>query len=679
MKQTRRLGLVIALVVMTILVGACSMRWITEREPQVRPAPVATRTPSNKTPLPPAPIPTPLTLTTEEQLLLTTEEQMALLVAPERDLRELAMRLLPAVGEIPLVVNTTTPQYEVGDRIEFWAHDLDAGEDFTVTAELIHKTDVAYAWVEVDQPFDEEQLVETVDLFSTQSYPAVRAVFGSEWNPGVDNDPRLHILHATGLGSFIAGYYSSSDEYSRLAQPSSNEKEMFYVDLDWVNSLSSSDYKEYDTVLAHEFQHMIHWNKDMNEETWIGEGLSEYAQDVAGFGPTNTFSRDFLRVPDTQLTSWGSDTQGSDAHYGAAYLFMVYFAQRFGTEMISALVAHPANDTDGISDILAWSGSDQTFDDVYTDWVVANYAADPDALGLDGIYGYRDFDQDHPELAATIDEFPTDVEDGNVYNYGTDYLLVQNEGLLLSAGKKDLVFNFQGESTTQLAPLPNASEAYSSWWSNRGDTSDTRLTRRFDLSSVPSGTPVEMAATMWWDIEEGYDYLYVVVSTDGEKWTILEGDSTEASDGVSSFGPGYTGVSAGFSSEHFDLSDFAGAEVYVRFEYVTDDAINGRGLFLNDVSIPAINYVSDFASGDGWESEGWIYTDNRLPQDWIVQVMIFEDETLVGVEQVAVDDRGHATVPITGIGDGRTAVIAISGAAPVILETAPYEYWIDEP
>lgn len=144
----------------------------------------------------------------------------------------------------------------------------------------------------------------------------------------------------------------------------------------------------------------------------------------------------------------------------------------------------------------------------------------------------------------------------DVYNYGTDYILLQNEGLILSAGKKDLVFNFQGESTTQLAPLPNASEAYSSWWSNRDDTSDTRLTRRFDLSGVTPGTPVEMSATMWWDIEEGYDFLYVVASTDGEKWTVLEGDSTEASDGVSSFGPGYTGVSNG-CAEHFNLSVLA--------------------------------------------------------------------------------------------------------------------------
>jgi hypothetical protein len=204
-----------------------------------------------------------------------------------------------------------------------------------------------------------------------------------------------------------------------------------------------------------------------------------------------------------------------------------------------------------------------------------------------------------------------------------------------------------------------------------------RLTRRFDLTGAAPGTPVEMMATMWWDIEEGYDYLYVVASRDGERWTVLEGTSTAANDATNAFGPGYTGRSDTFSVERFDLSTFAGEEVYVRFEYVTDDAINGRGLFLSDVAIPAINYRSDFAAGDGWESEGWIFTDNRLRQDWIVQVLTFEREELVDVQRVAVDEQGRASVPIAGLGDGRTAVVAISGAAPVILETAAYEYSID--
>jgi hypothetical protein len=185
---------------------------------------------------------------------------------------------------------------------------------------------------------------------------------------------------------------------------------------------------------------------------------------------------------------------------------------------------------------------------------------------------------------------------------------------------------------------------------------------------------------MWWELEEGYDFAYAVASVDGETWTILEGDSSTPSDGGSSFGPGYTGISNGWQTEHFDLTPFAGAEVYVRFEYVTDDAINGRGLFLNEVAIPAIGYTSDFSQGaDGWESEGWIFTNNQLRQDWILQLLTLEDDNLVSVEAIEVDEQGRASMQVAGLGGGRTAVIAISGAAPITIGSASYTYWIDRP
>jgi hypothetical protein len=672
MKQTRNLGLATGIVWVTLLLGACTMRWSLQSDP-VRPVATPTRylgaDPGGGGLLQPVPIATPRILSTDELVKLSTAEQMAVVVAPTRDVRELAMRFRPDVGEIPLVVNQRAPNYHVGDRLEFWAHNMSNGTNFTVTAELLHKTDVAYVWVEVDQRADVDRMVEAVDRFSTQSYPSLRAFFGSEWKPGVDNDPRLHILHATGLGSGIAGYYSSSDEYSRLAQPQSNEKEMFYIDLDWANGLFGVSAQSYDTVLAHEFQHMVHWYTDRNEETWVNEGLSEFAQDVAGFGPTITFSRDFIRVPDTQLNSWGIGSAGNNAHYGAAYLFMTYFAQRFGPELTRALVAHPANGILGFDDVLAATESGLTFNDLFADWVVANYVDDPDALGREGLYGYRSFTQEQPPLDASYNEYPTVLRQSTVANYGTDYLLLEGEG--------DLIFHFHGDTMTQLADLQSTTQRYF-WWSSRGDNSDVRLTRRFDLSDLPPETPVEMMVGLWWEIEQGYDFAYVTASRDGEIWTILPGTSTAESDSSNSLGPGYTGSSEGWRTERFDLSAFAGEEVIVRFEYVTDDALNRRGLFVKDVAIPAIDYAGDFEQGaDGWESEGWLFTDNQLRQDWIIQLLTLENGTLAAVERVEVNAQGRVSLQVPDLGSGRSAVIAISGAAPVMMEAAPYEYWID--
>ena len=118
-------------------------------------------------------------------------------------------------------------------------------------------TDIAYAWVETGHNFERGKLIQSIDNFSQDIYPKAVDFFGQEAKPGVDGDPRLHILHTAGTGSGVAGYYSSSDQYSNIANQYSNEKEMFYISLNWLNSLS--DYKRYEGVLAHELQHMIHW------------------------------------------------------------------------------------------------------------------------------------------------------------------------------------------------------------------------------------------------------------------------------------------------------------------------------------------------------------------------------------------------------------------------------------
>ena len=108
------------------------------------------------------------------------------------------------------------------------------------------------------------------------------------------------MLLAEQMGRTVAGYYSSADEYSRLANPYSNEREMFYVVLDG-SMVPGSDW--YEGVLAHEFQHMIHWADDRNEETWVNEGCSELSAYLNGYDPGG-FDGAFLTDPDVQLTTW---------------------------------------------------------------------------------------------------------------------------------------------------------------------------------------------------------------------------------------------------------------------------------------------------------------------------------------------------------------------------------------
>jgi len=675
-----------------LLLAGCTLQWVEEPTltlPQAMPStPSSTMIPSVDNFVTPMPDPvsnTPISNSvTDNQLWnLSTEEQLTLVIVPTRDLRDLALRLNPDVNEIPQVVNASAPNYAIGDRIEFWAHDLRENSNFQISAELIYKTDVVYAWAEVDQTYDRDKISASLDRFSRRSYPAETALFGTEWNPGIDNDPRMHILHVTRVGSGVAGYYSSADQYSKLANAFSNQKEMFYINLDWLNG--SKNYEYYETVLAHELQHMIHWHSDRNEETWVNEGLSEFAQEVADYEPDTIFSQSFADKPDTQLNSWGLTPGQNGEHYGSSYLFIAYFAQQFGTDAIQMLVAHPSNGIEGFRAVLKTVGYPYDFERFFGDWLIANYVDEPNALSSEGTYGYEKLTQDRPLLDATYNSYPQQVK-SNVNNYAADYILLQTDPAL---NQSSLTVEFNGEATTRLIDTSPYSGRYA-WWSSRGDDSNTRLTRLFDLRDVDA--PVEMDVAMFWAIEQNYDYGYALASLDGQKWDILAGQRTTADNpSGNSFGLGYTGRStqnrgnseeyaSEWVTERFDLSPYAGKQVWIRFEYVTDDAVSDSGWLIDDIRIPQLGYEANFEQGmDSWESEGWLLTDNLLTQRWLLQVLkLDEEERLQAVERVPVNDQGEVVFQIQDMLPEWTAVLTVSALAPVTTEMARYEMRISQ-
>ena len=601
---------------------------------------------------------------------LSTEEQLHAVIVPTSDLNDLALRLRPEVDSLP-TPPTDAVTYEIGDEIGFWVHDTQINSTSRITAELIYRSDVLYAWVETGTTFEREKIIASMDRFTDEIYPASVEFFGQESKPGIDGDHRLHILHSVGTGGGVAGYFNSSDQYSKIANP-------YSISLNWLNTLSN--YERYESVLAHELQHMIHWNNDRNEESWVNEGLSEFSKEVTGFGPVTSFLGAYNNAPDTQLNTWNESGASNTEHYGGSYLFITYFAQRYGSELTKALVADPANGTDGFTRVLHAAGFDEDFDLLFGDWVIANYVDDPFALGLDGVYGYELFDNSAPKLAATVDDYPVEIQEAEINNYGVDYILLRGRG--------DVTVNFEGQRKTQLAKTTAASGTHA-WWGNRGDEMDAQLTRQFDLTALDPGSSVELSAQMWWDIEEGYDYGYAMVSRDGVKWQLLTGTHTTLENpSGASFGAAYNAKSgkgaesklldAEWVTERFDLSDYAGEMVWVRFEYVTDGAVNMPGWFIDDIAIPAIGYASDFESGtDGWQSEGWLLTDNQLPQHWLVQLFTLQDNVLSEVIQVPVDADGLASITIPELGRGKTAVLTISGTTPVTTEPAHYRYWIE--
>jgi immune inhibitor A len=597
-----------------------------------------------------------------------TEAVLARAEMPPRDMRQLTLQLKPGVTQIPIVVNSTPPVYKVGDTARFQVSNNDTQEHQDITAELRYITDHVYMWVEEGVDLDQADLEASAKRFEKQTYPTNREFFGSEWTPGVDDDVHLSILHARGLGESTAGYYSSADEYSRLVNPYSNEREMFYISADGGSAAPNSSF--YDGTLAHEFQHMIHWANDRNEDSWVNEGMSELAGFLNGFDPGGADIA-FSEQPDTQLTTWSDPSMGNLAHYGASYLFMMYFLDRFGEDLTKAVVASPKNGIAGFNEALANAGRPERFNDIFADWVIANYLDRPEADPR-GRFGYSKIDPAPPTVVETYRRYPASAQ-SDVSQYATDYIKLEGNG--------PVTITFQGQPLVSLVDTqPKGTYA---WWSNRGDDSDSTLTRAFDLRDASTAT---LHFSTWYDIEDGWDYAYVEASADGGKtWKVLPGQYTTDKNPVgNAFGVGWTGISGGgeqpkWVAEQVDLTPFAGKEVLLRFQYVTDDAVNNAGFMLDDISIPELGYQDDGERGPaGWEAAGWVLTDNTLSEDWLVQ-LIEVGKRDVRIERMEVGADGKGQLNLDNLGNLNEAVLAISALAPVTTEKATYNYTIAAP
>src|SRR5687768_6051258 len=214
----------------------------------------------------PAPIPT---LERPEVGSISTEtlETLEQTLVPENDPNELACRL-QAVCNVPDTV--PAKQYQVGDRETFWVSNTDTAEhrqgDFT----LLYSTPHSYFWAEEGTDVNEGDMKALMDTFEEKIYPTDREFFGSEANPGVDNDPHVYVLYANDIGSNVAGYYNSSDTFNPSVKEFSNAHDTYVLGSDQDLGVAYTY-----ATLAHEFVHMIQNAYDRNEVSWINEGFAE--------------------------------------------------------------------------------------------------------------------------------------------------------------------------------------------------------------------------------------------------------------------------------------------------------------------------------------------------------------------------------------------------------------------
>ncbi len=660
------IGIITALLTAFLVMGGCADEIAPQEVPTRESRAAVSRTPqatATSAPIPTASPPKPALEATPEPVrsspmtIPTPEGTSPGLLArivvdqdelPDRDLAELAVRLRGV--EVADPPSERVPAMSEGEQQNFWITNLDDGTARPITATLQVVSENAYWFVDDTLTVERSDLAKAARIYEEQVRPAIVSTFGDIASPGLDGDPRLVIIHTALDGA--AGYFGSKDSFSTEVHPHSNEREIIYLDFRAVEHGIDTHL----AIVAHELQHAVHFDKDVGEESWVNEGLSEVATELAGYKVQSP--RAYMRRPHTQLNYWPDSPRSTIPHYGASALFFAYVAQRVGgTANLTELVTEPLDGIAGVESFLNDYGL--SWLQVFSDWVVANYLdADDDR------YGYADRNVGVGPVRTLI---ANEEHHDRLPQYSARYYRLDNDS---TSG----IISFKGN--TEISQVDTDCEQdLTCWWGGRGDGIDTKLTREFDLTGLDRAT---LEFQVWHEIEEGWDYGYAEVSDDaGETWHILEGaHTTTHNPSGNAYGPGYTGSSRDWKQESIDLTQFTGGPVLVRFEYVTDDAVYLDGLLIDGITIPEL----DLGDADSdWHAEGFSKVGPKLAQEFIVQVVRIEPDGEHSVFQMHLDDQNSGQVDLRGLSDDVEIAVIVSPITPGTRHESGYVLEFKEP
>lgn len=636
--------------------------------------PAAAQEPS-PTPTWPPPMPTiaPFSRTEATAAERAAAEALAHASPPERDDVALAMAYAGLVEAPSLTAPPVTGPLPVGTRQRLVISNLDTNTETEIEAILLAVSEHGYFWFDAGpgslQP-GQAALDEATAAFDAIYETSVQ-LFGSENNPGIDGDPRIHIVHAsplvlcdvtltTAANCGIAGYYSASNTLPAAVRERSNEREMFIMNAQQFGT------GFYLNVLGHEFRHMIEDHYDRGDIDWEVEGSAVLAEELLGLGNSGQQRGNlFLRNPDQQLNSWTDDN--TLPFYGQGYLLNRAIYDRLGPDLYRQFATSPEPGLAAVDQIAAANGLAISGESVWLDWLATlTLHNDPNAAD---VYHFPGLTLDTVAMTA-VSSLPF-VFDTTVSQYAADYYSLPVSG--------KITVQFTGEAVTPLLDtLPVSGERM--WYAQRANYSNPRLTRTVDLREVPSAT-LQYAAYV--DIEQGYDFAYVSVSTDsGRTWQGLASPHMQGADpaddpaGSALTERFYTGRQRNWVKERVDLTPFAGRQIQIRFEYVTDLILTYGGFALDNIAIPEIGFYDDVETvDDGWQAEGFTPVTAVLPQTWRLQLIRYVDGVPV-VEALALDEGQRLTFTVTGNG-GKRPILIVAAIAPMTLEPARYRLVIE--
>lgn len=588
-----------------------------------------------------------------------TLDALAKLEVPAFDYADMVSRM--SGKDTSYAPPTEPPHYEIGDRETFM---LIMGEDIayeSVDMELRGLTDRVLIWVLEDANYPRWRAQQMAQRLETNVLDPVQALVRFAEPPGVDGDPRLYVALSMDPESQYFGYFLETSARPKNLYPNSNQHEMLVVNL-----AADDDFDFFDDILidvvAHEYMHILQSLIDHGEELWLNEAIATYVGYVASkpflsSSALQSFGNSFLEAPDTGLTQWRA-LEDMTNKYGAGGLFIAYLVERFGDGIVARLLADQANGWRSITKVLR-EDHGAAADEIFADWVLANYFLD-----YRRGYGYKAIEADltAPQPTASYNSFPA-THESRLPQYSTDYIAVD------ARGADKLRLNLWQEADARLVneATPEGDHFY---YAVTSDDANSTLTRAFDLSEVKSAW-VEFR--VWYDLEEDYEYGYVTVSEDGgESWRALRGIYMRSSDLYDDYYPaGYSRSTANWLPERIGLSQYAPGQILLRFEVNSSYATKHGGMAIDDLRIDTIDFRDSFEThDDSWIADGWIRSDNRLPNNTWLQVV---QDTRDGLQVSRALMRGTGDLTVELLPGVSQALVAVSPVVPYTSLKTEYE------
>lgn len=524
--------------------------------------------------------------------------------------------------------------YEVGDI--WWWYSLDNYYGYyywtqfelramDADSEVWVQTNLSYGWDifggEFYDPRDDPVVSDAnvtylLGEFSGNIVPTDSAIFGApdfhdgEYSPypGEYNGSARNVILVSNVKDtayyyesypyYVAGFYSSAFEYYF-------DRNIITIDShDWLNRVGYDAARAnlYESIIAHEFQHLIHDDYNPDDPYWMNEGCSLIAEPLCGYAIDYGQVQRFLFTPDNSLTLWGD--QGDDnilADYGSSFLWTSYIVDHYGgIPFLTHFVQNGIPGIAGIEATLAHLGYTESFMEIYHDWRIANL------LDLDsGKYSHLRLDLDpatNPELEGvglTVQEMTgsyipwtsASTEFGTTWSLDGDDTYIAD---VSAFGSEYLTFpdlnwlNFLFFDGDNRAFTPGWELTDSWWYSGSVDLANSQI---IGEAYVDPGNPL-LEITTYWDLEYDWDFGFVQVSTDGgATWTSLVDNEGYAKGIDENIGqhpdvlanlPGLTGWSGGDLDLTYDLSPYAGMDVLIGFLYLTDWAYHYDGWYIED-------------------------------------------------------------------------------------------------